>query len=110
MDKHPLRKIKATIEDIERLVPLITHSGSLCGFLGKCEKKVMVGQTIHACKNNHLEGLGCFSFKAIKMAADNLRSYSELVNDGLFIEEKHGEKTVIYPTKALIAKLEGFFA
>lgn len=106
-----LSKEKATIEDIDRLKAQIKHPGSLCNFAGKCEKETMVGQTIHACATNYKKHGECFSVHAIKgNMADNAQSYSELVTDGLFIQEDRDGQTVIFPTKKLILKLDAFFA
>jgi len=112
-NQKPPRKKRATIKNIERFVPLIKDSFSLCHFLGKTEKEVLVAQTIHACKLNYEQGRGCFSFLGDLHDgphAENTQSYQQLKDDGLFIEGTYDGKPVIFPSLALILKLDAFFA
>jgi len=103
----------ATIKDIRRLVPKIKDSFSLCNFLGKTEKEVLVAQTIHACKINHKKRGICFSFDGVEgqsTLCQNISSLEALIEDGLFVRGKFKSKPVLYPTKLLVLMLDAFFA
>jgi hypothetical protein len=118
---------EATLEHRVRFfAELIKDSFSLCNFLGKTEREVLVAQTIHACVMN-LDIRGkAFSFKAILLDgphAENIASYQWCVNEGLFREEllsiidppeetamgDDGRPIGIIPTLKLFAKLAGHF-
>lgn len=104
---------KASADDVSRLAPMIKN---LCGFYGKHEADVMVAQTIHAAAINLEEHGEPFSFRGDGVfkssgagLVNNGSAYHRLMNDGMFIEEKRGEKVVIFPTVALVARLDSFF-
>lgn len=111
-----MSSVKANIEDIKRLKELIKDNWSLCNFYDNCESEMMVAQTIHASVTNFeskgeaysIEGKGIRSRHGNGIV-DNGSAYSKLLSDGMFINEERGSVTVIFPTQALIDKLDEYF-
>jgi hypothetical protein len=108
---------KAKIEDITRLKDKIKDNWSLCNFYGKSEAELIVAQTIHACVTNHKDHGQAFSFEGKGLHTshgnglfDNRGAYGSLVKDGMFIVEEWEDRKVIYPTQALINRLDEYFA
>ena len=102
----------AKIDDIKQLAKKIKDSFSLCDFMGKCEREVLVAQTIHAAVINYKNHGEPFSFNEIKGAThlcDNFTAFDWLVEKEYFIEDKRKGRIVIFPTQLLIDKLKIFF-
>lgn len=104
---------RAKIEDIKRLAKKIKDSFSLCNFMGKTEREVLVAQTIHAAVINHKAHGKPFSFNKIRYSSrmcDNFSAYDWLIERKYFMEDKRQGQKVIFPTQALIDKLNVFFS
>ena len=101
----------ATIEDVMKVEPRITDEMSLCDFLGKTEREIIVCQTIHACPNNQKNNGACFSFNEIRESgfSENGTSLDWLVEHKLLAKGEHEGKPVLYPTKKLIEDILKYF-
>ena len=110
----------AACEDIERVrraAARIKDNWSLCDFLGKAEKEMLVATTIHACVRNFDEHGEVFSFRGNSLDQDsgaglveNRSSYRALLDDGYLVETVREGRAVIKPTVKLLEKLERFFS
>lgn len=109
----------ASIDDVDRLAERIPDNWTLCKLFEDhrraCEAETMVAQTIQAARINAKEHGEPFSFKGggVKTSSggglvDNRTAYGWLVREGWFVEDERQGRTVIFPTKKLIAKLDGF--
>jgi hypothetical protein len=112
---------RATIEQIERLLPQIPDNWALCELFRDhrraSEAEMMVAQTIHAAKLNFDEHGKPFSFRGDGVfgrggggLVDNGTAYSWLVGEGWFEEDTHDGKPVIYMTEKLIERLDAHCA
>lgn len=117
--KTPATIELASIEDVSRLAERIDDSWTLCqlfeGHRRACEAETMVAQTIHGARINAKEHGEPFSFKGDGVNSsggaglvDNRTAYGWLIGEGFFIEDKRQGRAVIFPTKKLIARLDGF--
>lgn len=107
-------KSAVSIDDLRSLKTLIKSNWSLCDFMQKCEKEVMVASTIHACVTNYDQHGEIFSRKGNNLRtstrlAQNAECYFELLEDGYLVEADWQGETVIQPTQKLIEKLKEFF-
>jgi len=107
----------AEASDVLRLKSLVKDNWSLCNFYGKSEAEMMIAQTIHAAVINFKDHGEPFSFRGHGVFTshgnglfNNRQAYASLIKDGMFVEEVRGEQVVIFPTQALINKLDEFFA
>lgn len=101
------------LQDLAFVREQIKDHRSLCEFMGKTEKEVLVAQTIRA-TGVTLEAEG-EPFSVLGNLQDsphceNTASYQDLVDDGYFAEETRGKRTVIFPTRKLLDALKVFFA
>lgn len=107
---------------------LIKDNFSLCEFLGKTERDILVAQTIHACRTNLDEYGEAFSYKVPLSNSPHARyasSYQWCLANVLFREEKRnplivdlpvgvvrhddGQVVVIIPTETLFRRLAAHF-
>ena len=109
------------ITDLQELAGKIKDHWDLCGFMGNCEREVMVAQTIHGAVLNLKKGCGCFSIRDDNClverqpcGTDNASAYRYLISNGYFEEaERIVDKkkiVAIFPTRKLLDKLRVFFA
>ena len=109
------------IADLRELAKKIKDDWSLCGFMGNCEKEVMVGQTIRAATINlekrgegfSVRGDNCLIGRQ-RCGTDNASAYNYLINNEYFEEAERviakKKIVVIFPTRKLLDELKVFFA
>lgn len=110
----------ASVEDVTRLAEQIKDNWTLCQLFEDhrraTEAEYMVAETIHAARSNAKEHNEPFSFKGDGVESisggglcHNLGAYMWLTGEGWFVEDERQGRTVIFPTKKLIARLDTFF-
>ena len=105
---------KKMISDIQDLSLKVKDNWSLCEFLGKAEKEMMVATTIHACIINHEKTGEMFSKKGSNLGYEtrlcqNSSSYAGLLKDGYLEETDRKGEIIVLPTPKLIQALKEYF-
>lgn len=103
------------VDRIRAIARRIKDPFTLCMFMGKTEREVMVAQTIHASVVNMDKRGEPYSVRGSNVYAnhgnglvENRQSYAWLLEQDYFIEETRGADVVIFATEKLLGELEKF--
>ena len=110
---EPITASLAGEQDVLRLADSIKDDWTLAMFMAAHkrakEAEVMIAQTIHACRINHGNGQGLFSFKGSGLntfsgcgLVDNPTAYATLLRLEYFVEDTHKDCDIIRPTQFLV--------
>jgi hypothetical protein len=110
------------LSQLHSISALVSKEPHLCNFMRKCEREVMVSQTIRASVHNlesvghpcSVRGKGVFSYGGNGLV-DNRSAYGWLLSEGYFVEGPKPDEitaegdTVIYATPKLLDALDAYF-